>query len=141
MLILRSTSPSGKEASPHTFLAGLVGGYLVFGRSTRGQSSVNQQIVIYVFARVILALAKMAVQDGGVISQEARTRVTGNAWPVFASLSWAFVMWIYRWHPDTIQPSLRSSMKYMYVLFSSLDLLWFLSISSLCCVWDGNEFR
>lgn len=115
MLVLRSTSPSGKEASSHTFLAGLLGGYIVFGRSVRKQSSVNQQIVIYVFARVVLGLAKMAVQKGAGMSEEVRTQVSSNAWPVFASLSWAFVMWIYRWHPDTIQPSLRSSMKYMYV--------------------------
>lgn len=113
MLLLRSMSSSGKEASLHTFLAGLVGGYIVFGRSARRQSSVNQQIVIYVFARVVLALAKLALQEGQVWDQEVRTKVAGNAWPVFASLSWAFVMWIYRWHPDKIQPSLRSSMKYM----------------------------
>ena len=120
MLLLRAASPSGKEASSHTFLAGLVGGYVVFGRSMH--SSVNQQIVIYVFARVVLALAKLAVREGSGISQEARTRITTNAWPVFASLSWAFVMWIFRWHPETIQPSLRSSMRYMYVFILLLSL-------------------
>jgi hypothetical protein len=30
-------------------------------------------------------------------------------------LSWAFVMYIFRWQPESIQSSLRSSMKYMYV--------------------------
>ena len=117
MLLLRRTSPTGKELSSHTFLAGLTGGYLVFGRGI--QSSVNQQIVIYIFARVALALAKLAVQrrsQGGVgIGREMREKVEKNAWPVFASLSWAMVMWIYRWYPDTLQPSLKSSMKYMWV--------------------------
>jgi len=117
MLILRRTSPTGKEFSYHTFLAGLTGGYMVFGRGI--QSSVNQQIVIFVFARVMLALAKLSVQrksEGGVgMGWEMRERVKRNAWPVFASLSWAGVMWVYRWYPDTIQPSLKSSMKYMYV--------------------------
>ncbi|KAL8798566.1 MAG: hypothetical protein Q9182_006563 [Xanthomendoza sp. 2 TL-2023] len=112
MLFLRSTSTEGKELSPHTFLAGLVGGYMVFGRGL--QSSVNQQIVIYVFARVVLALARLSVQKDGAIPREFRERVRNNAWPVFAALSWASVMWLYRWHPETIQPSLRSSMKYMY---------------------------
>ncbi|KAL8695415.1 MAG: hypothetical protein Q9224_003402, partial [Gallowayella concinna] len=110
MLFLRNTSTEGKESSPHTFLAGLVGGYMVFGRGI--QSSVNQQIVIYVFARVVLALARLSVQRGGAIPHEFRERVTSNAWPVFAALSWASVMWLYRWHPETIQPSLKSSMKY-----------------------------
>ena len=109
---LRATSSSRKEASLHTFIAGLLGGYVVFGRGI--QSSVNQQIVIYVFARVVLALARLSVQKGGAVPRELRERVTNNAWPVFAALSWALVMWLYRWHPQTIQPSLRSSMKYMY---------------------------
>ena len=115
MLVLRHTSLDGKEASPHTFLAGLVGGYAVFGRGI--QSSVNQQIVIYVFARVVLAMAKLAVQrksEGGMgLSPAVKSKVTGNAWPVFAALSWGMVMWVFRWHPDTVQPSMRSSMKYM----------------------------
>lgn len=117
MLFLRRASANGKEHPAHTFVAGLTGGYLVFGRGI--QSSVNQQIVIYVFARVVLALAKLSVQrrsEGGVgMGRELREKVQRNAWPVFASLSWAMVMWLYRWYPETIQPSLRSSMKYMSV--------------------------
>ncbi|KAL8986997.1 MAG: hypothetical protein Q9177_003761, partial [Variospora cf. flavescens] len=113
LLLLRTTSTKGTESSPHTFVAGLIGGYMVFGRGI--QSSVNQQIVIYVFARVVLALARLSVQKGGAIPRDLRERVTNNAWPVFAALSWASVMWLYRWHPETIQPSLKSSMKYIYV--------------------------
>ncbi len=43
-----------------------MGGYFVFGGRTRSGkiSSVNQQIVIYVFARVVLALARIAVKPG-----------------------------------------------------------------------------
>jgi len=100
-------------------MAGLLGGYLVFGRRsprTGKISSVNQQIVIYVFARVALALARMSVQpSAGIIrSVELSEKIKHNAWPVFAALSWASVMWIFRWYPDSVQPSLRSSMKYIY---------------------------
>ncbi|KAL1839853.1 hypothetical protein VTJ49DRAFT_1084 [Mycothermus thermophilus] len=106
-----------------SFLAGLLGGYLVFGqRSPRtGKiSSVSQQIVIYVFARVVLALAKLAVQPGNAASLPVVSRpgtselVRRHAWPVFASLSWAMVMHLFRWHPAELQPSLRSSMTYIY---------------------------
>lgn len=121
MLFLRLTSADGKEAGAHTFLSGLIGGYAVFGRGY--QSSVNQQIVIYVFARAMLALAKLTVQKETGFSKVVRTRVTKNAWPLFASLSWGVIMWTYRWHPDTIQPSLKSSMKYMYVYPYQLLLL------------------
>ncbi|KAI9782108.1 MAG: hypothetical protein M1839_005454 [Geoglossum umbratile] len=117
MYALRTLRTQNQEASYDTFVAGLIGGYTIFGRGI--QSSVNQQIVIYIFARVMLALAKMSVsgagQEGlrGLVPEGLRGKVTRNAWPVFASLSWAMVMWIFRWHPETVQPSLRSSMKYM----------------------------
>lgn len=116
-----------KEGRYDTFVAGLVGGYMVFGRGRAARSSVNQQIVIYVFARVVLALAKLSVQPGGVVGRHVVGSggggpgpgdgvITRHAWPVFASLSWALVMWLFRWEPDTLQPSLRSSMNYMCVL-------------------------
>lgn len=132
MLLLRTLNPvrPGKEGPYDTFLAGLLGGYTVFGRGKQG--SVNQQIVIYIFARVMLALAKLSIQPRrtrstafsasplsqprrSFLSPQAREQIEAGAWPVFASLSWALVMYIFRWYPDTIQPSLRSSMKYIYV--------------------------
>ncbi|KAJ9428881.1 Tim17/Tim22/Tim23/Pmp24 family-domain-containing protein [Fusarium oxysporum] len=56
----------GKEGTYDSFVGGLVGGYFVFGgrsKRTGKISSVNQQIVIYVFARVMLALARIALQS------------------------------------------------------------------------------
>jgi len=132
MLFLRHTSPTGKERHYDAFLAGLLGGYTVFGRTIH--NSVSQQIVIYVAARVLLALAKLAVQprhvgsgvQGGATGRgggwelfgngDMRRVLARNGWPVFASLSWAMVMYIFRWHPESVQSSLRSSMSYMYVL-------------------------
>ena len=111
---LQPLSPT-KEASHETFLAGLIAGYVVFGRGV--QSSVSQQIVIYIFGRVMLGFAKLVVQSESVVSKEVGDRIRANAWPVFASVSWAGVMWLFRWYPETLQSSLRSSMVYMYVLF------------------------
>jgi hypothetical protein len=142
MLLLRHTSPTGKERHYDSFLAGLMGGYTVFGRTIH--NSVSQQIVIYVFARVCLALAKLAVQPrhvgggaGGVGVKgagggwevfgngEMRRALVRNGWPAFASLSWAMVMYIFRWHPESVQSSLRSSMSYMWVLpFLDWVALW-----------------
>jgi hypothetical protein len=126
MLFLRHTSPTGKERHYDAFLAGLLGGYTVFGRTIH--NSVSQQIVIYVFARVALALAKLAVQPRHVAGTpgggggwemfgdgELRRSVIRNGWPAFASVSWAMVMYLFRWHPETVQSSLRSSMSYMWV--------------------------
>ena len=128
-----------REGRYDTFVAGSLAGYVVFGRGQ--QSSVNQQITIYVFARVLLAVAKLfatsflqyprrpwsaAMDEGNHVGATAGGEAIGtsstmtrfirrppNAWPLFASLSWASVMFLFRWYPDTLQPSLRSSMKYM----------------------------
>ncbi|KAI9819525.1 MAG: hypothetical protein M1827_006974 [Pycnora praestabilis] len=123
MLLLRYlptdpySSTSCKEGPYDTFVAGLIGGYTVFGRGI--QSSVNQQIVIYVFARVMIAMAKLMVkpltETGTSLIPDPNNRISNNTWPIFASLSWACVMYVFRWHPDTIPMSLRSSMKYIYV--------------------------
>lgn len=123
MLLLKYSSPTGKERHYDAFLAGLLGGYTVFGRTIG--NSVSQQIVIYVFARVVLALAKLAVQPrsagegGGMGMLEERSTLrralVKNGWVGFASLSWAMVMYVWRWHPEAVQPSLRSSMNYMWV--------------------------
>jgi peroxisomal membrane protein 4 len=130
---IQETCSSALLGKYDTFFAGLLGGYVVFGRRsprTGKISSVNQQIVIYVFARVVLALAKMAVQpsSGFIKSAEMSEKIKRHAWPIFASISWGLVMWIFRWHPDSVQPSLRSSMKYIYVdsdHWNSLrNLLW-----------------
>ncbi|KAJ5240894.1 uncharacterized protein N7469_002485 [Penicillium citrinum] len=118
MIVLRNINPAdvGKEGRYDSFFAGLLGGYAVFGRQ---RGSISQQIVIYVFARVMLALAKIAIQPNihplsSLITPEARTTMTDNAWPVFASMTWASVMYIFRWYPDTLASSLRSSMVYIY---------------------------
>ena len=50
-------------------------------------------------------------------------RITYYAWPVFASVSWAMVMYLFRHYPEDLQPSLRSSMNYIYVQSSEWDSL------------------
>ncbi|CEJ85773.1 Putative Peroxisomal membrane protein 24 [[Torrubiella] hemipterigena] len=130
MLALKYYGPTpGKEGPYDSFLAGLVGGYFVFGaRSRHGKiSSVNQQIVIYIFARVTLALARLAVKQGTgfpVVSNEPlSSQISYYAWPVFASVSWGAVMALFRYHPEDLQPSLRSSMTYIYKDCNNWDSL------------------
>jgi peroxisomal membrane protein 4 len=133
MIALKRGVNGGKEGPYDTFFSGLLGGYLVFGRrhpKTGKVNSVAQQIVIYVFARVVLAIAKLSVepQAGFVQNPVLSHRIKDNAWPVFAAMSWGMVMFVFRWHPESIQPSLRSSMSYIYVQSDTWDslrtLLW-----------------
>lgn len=108
---------------------------MVFGQRSKRNgkiSSVSQQIVIYIFARVALALARVAVKPGHglpVVSKEALSpRISYYAWPAFASLSWGMVMLLFKTHPEDLQSSLRSSMTYIYKDCDEWDslrtLLW-----------------
>lgn len=115
MYILRTVN--GKENQPDALLAGLIGGYYVFGRGR--QSSVNQQIVLYVAARVCIGLAKLSVSKGLIPNPDGK--VGERAWPLFAAMSWGLVMYLFRWDQEVIQPSLRSSMRYLYVKSDSWD--------------------
>ncbi|CAK7208903.1 hypothetical protein SBRCBS47491_000255 [Sporothrix bragantina] len=124
----------GKEGTYDSFIGGLLGGYIVFGTRTRSGkiSSINMQIVIYVFARVILALAKLTVKPGVglpiVSNPELSKTISHYAWPAFAAGSWAMVMHLFRYHDAEIQSSLRNSMSYIYVQSDHWDslrtLLW-----------------
>lgn len=158
-------SLSGKEGQYDSLVAGLLGGYVVFGRT---KNAINQQIVIYIFARVVLGIAKLAMTPRslgpvadvgdiyghaarrresrggwGLIQDEALSRVMRkSAWPVFATSSWAMVMYLFRWHPKALQPSLRSSMYYMSVLFLPkihfiLLQYWFTNSYESCDDWDS----
>ncbi|KHN99936.1 PCI domain containing protein [Metarhizium album ARSEF 1941] len=129
VLALRHWGPTpGKEGPYDTFIAGLVGGYIVFGQRSKRNgkvSSVSQQIVIYIFARVALALARIAVKPGHgfpVVSKEPlHSQISHYAWPAFASLSWAMVMFLFKTHPEDLQSSLRSSMTPVDDLNAAVD--------------------
>jgi len=127
LLLKRMGATPGKEGPYDTLFAGMLGGYLVFGqRSKKGHvSSVSKQIVIFVFARACLSLAKVLVQpETGIIrNPDLSKRISHDAWPVFAALSWGAIMWLFRWYPDTVQSGLRSSMDYIYVQSDHWDSL------------------
>ncbi len=66
----------------------------------------------------MLALARIAIEPdqrllSPLITTKTRNYLTNNGWELFASFSWAFVMYLFRWRPEAIQSSLRSSMTYM----------------------------
>ncbi|KAJ8656056.1 hypothetical protein O0I10_008278 [Lichtheimia ornata] len=92
-----------KEADIHPFIAGLLGGYYVFGEN----NSINQQIVLYIFARVVLATVKIPVKRQIIDAPQ-------HTYPVFAAVCWGLVMYLFKHDADTLQPSLRSSMQYIY---------------------------
>ncbi|KAK9353773.1 Tim17/Tim22/Tim23/Pmp24 family-domain-containing protein [Lipomyces doorenjongii] len=117
LYVLKSTN--GKQQDIDTFIAGLLGGYVVFGRG--GKSSVNQQIVLYVFSRVVLGLAKLTVKKRLIPS--LHDDVGNKVWPAFAAVCWGLVMYMFRTDPDVLQPSMKTSMDYIYLDSNRWDSL------------------
>ncbi|KAK9761955.1 hypothetical protein K7432_012738 [Basidiobolus ranarum] len=107
----------GKELNHHSFVAGLLGGYLIFGDN----NNVNNQIVLYLFSRIIIGLAKLTVKRQVIEEPQ-------HSFPVFAAVVWGIVMWLFRHDRDTLQPSLQASMQYLYIdsnKWNSLkNLIW-----------------
>ncbi|KAJ3186053.1 Peroxisomal membrane protein 4 [Gaertneriomyces sp. JEL0708] len=93
----------GKEHNLDAFFAGIVGGYIVFGKN----NNVNNQIVLYLFSRIMVGLAKLAVKNNIIPEPQ-------NTFPVFAAVVWGIVMWLFRHNPETLQSSLQASMTYLY---------------------------
>ncbi len=56
------------------------------------------------------------------------TTLRAHALPLQAMLVWGTVMWLFRYHPVRLQPSLRASMTYLYLDSTSWTdlrtLLW-----------------
>ncbi|KAJ2717320.1 hypothetical protein H4R19_000072 [Coemansia spiralis] len=103
MLLQRRMSPSGKNSDLHAFVAGCIGGYFVFGEKT----SVNQQIILYLFSRVAMGLANTVIKVGDI-------QTPPNSFALFAALCWGAVMVLFRRDKSVLQDSLQSSMTYLY---------------------------
>ena len=92
-----------KNVPVHSFVAGGIGGWIVFGANT----PVNQQINLYLTGRILMGLMS-----------HASTRFDIPAPPkssfLFGAVNWALVMWLFERDKACLQGSLRSSMTYLY---------------------------
>ncbi|XP_003220602.2 peroxisomal membrane protein 4 [Anolis carolinensis] len=94
----------GKKIPVHSFLAACVGGWLVFGEN----NNINSQINMYLLSRILFGLSRLAVEKG-YIPEPKR-----DPFPLFGALVWGIVLWLFEYHRHTLQPSLQSSMTYLY---------------------------
>jgi peroxisomal membrane protein 4 len=119
------------ERSYDSFLAGTVGGAIVFGEN----NNINNQIVLYLFSRILVGLAKTSLKRvnearGAVSATSAVAPIVAPdaTFTVFAAVVWGVVMWLFRHERDTLQGSLQASMHYLYNnahVFSTLgDFMW-----------------
>lgn len=66
------------------------------------------QINMYLLSRILFALSRLAVEKGFIPAPKQ------DPFPLFATLVWGIVLWLFEYYPHTLQPSLQSSMNYLY---------------------------
>ncbi|RUS16028.1 Tim17/Tim22/Tim23/Pmp24 family-domain-containing protein [Endogone sp. FLAS-F59071] len=152
LMLLQKKANGDKQANIHPFLAGLIGGYIVFGennninnqvirmegrnysfcsRVRRGRHSsiarvlltffslfniIIAQIVLYLFSRIMVGLAKMPVKHKLVEAPQ-------STFSMFAAVIWGIVMWQFANEREVLQPSLQASMQYLYLDSNKWDSL------------------
>ncbi|XP_008147947.1 peroxisomal membrane protein 4 isoform X1 [Eptesicus fuscus] len=94
----------GETHQVHSFLAGCIGGFLVF----KENNNINSQINMYLLSRVLFALCRLGVEKGYIPEPK------WDPFPLFTALVWGLVLWLFEYHRPTLQPSLQSSMTYLY---------------------------
>jgi len=115
ILLLQRKFNGGKERKADTFIAGLIGGYIIFGDRT----AINEQIVLYVCSRVVASFIPRAGTSGASSTSGSPAQVRpippdAQLFSAFAALSWGAVMWLFQNRGETIQPGMFNSMRYLY---------------------------
>lgn len=118
------------QGSLDTFVAGLIGGWAVFG----DRNAVNEQIVLYVVSRVVSSFVPRApsATPTGTSSipppPSARGGLTPPGYPypksqppdpqtfsLYAALAWGSVMWLFANRRERLHGGMVSSMQYLYL--------------------------
>ncbi|XP_057637668.1 peroxisomal membrane protein 4 [Chionomys nivalis] len=94
----------GETHQMHSFLAAFLGGLLLFGKN----NSVNSQINMYLLSRLVFALCRLGVEKGYI------PKLRWDPFPLHTAVIWGLVLWLFEYHRPTLQPSLQSSMTYLY---------------------------
>lgn len=66
------------------------------------------QIIMYLLSRILFGLSRLAVEKGYIPQPKQ------DPFPLVAALVWGTVLWLFEYHKETLQPSLQSSMTYLY---------------------------
>jgi len=86
------------------FICAFIVGYVIFN----DHNSVNEQIILYLLARITVGFARYAQKRSWL------PRIHQPVFPWFAAFVWGVVLWLFECHRETLQPSLTRSMVYLY---------------------------
>jgi len=107
--VFRSIGISGGIES---LIAGFIGGYTAFGDTKGISGTVNNQLVLYLFARSITGLIQSAV-NRGVIPTTASTQ-SPQGFRVFAGITLAMALYLTEYEPETLSSGFMTTMKFLY---------------------------
>lgn len=109
VLAQRKWLHGGKEDTLDTFIAGLVGGWYMFGERT----PVNEQIVLYCAARCLASLLPRAPVPDNYPPNKV-IPIDNTAHQIFAALTWGSVMWLFQNRRQFLNGGLVNSMDCMW---------------------------
>ena len=92
----------GKGSKYHSLIAGSSVGYVIFRKKT----SVNNQIILYLLARVLVGAGEKLTK------QEIIPKM--KFYPILVALVWGLVMYLFEDDKKNLQPSLAQSMTFIY---------------------------
>ena len=95
-----------------SWIAGGVGGYYAFGDSAGVSGGVNNQIVLYLFARGIEGISQSFVRRGWLPSLLNLRSPKG--FRLFAAFSLALALYLTEYEPETLRPGFMSTMNFLY---------------------------
>lgn len=105
-----------RHAPLRAAIAGAIGGYVVFNKDT----TVNQQIILYLFSRACIGAAKTWTArrsepcKGGTSPCRGRAFCHPRPWPLFAAACWAATMALWEFDKQHLQTGLVRSMDFIY---------------------------
>jgi len=95
-----------------SLLGGFLGGFSAFGESKGISGSVNNQLVLYLFARSFQALLQSGVNRGLLPSLASVQSPLG--FRLFAGVTLALTLYFTEHEPDTLTSSFMSTMHFLY---------------------------
>lgn len=101
VLLLQKITKSDRKL--FYFISGFFSGFVIY---RNGESSINQQIIMYLVSRNLIGVSKN-LQDKGVFPKI-------KFFSILACVSWGLVMLLYEDNKETLQKSLASSMDFLY---------------------------
>jgi len=111
----------GIHGGIESWIAGLVGGYWAFGDNQGVSGAVNNQIVLYLFARGLQGLMITAAESG-VVPPLLDVR-TGRGFRMLAGFSLALILWLTEYKPWALNKGFVATMDYLYYQSDSGSLL------------------